>query len=64
MTIKGWVSSDGMSNGMEINDKTEVRRKVRNRRHFSIRLNVFFMLTFLLFSSLIVGNGFVKGGTI
>jgi hypothetical protein len=27
MTIKGWVSSDGMSNGMEINDKTEVRRK-------------------------------------
>jgi hypothetical protein len=27
MTIKGWVSSDGMSNGMEINDKTEVRKK-------------------------------------
>jgi hypothetical protein len=27
MTIKGWVSSDGMRNGMEINDKTEVRKK-------------------------------------
>ncbi|MBP1996276.1 hypothetical protein [Paenibacillus eucommiae] len=27
MTIKGWVSSDGMRNGMEINDKTKVRKK-------------------------------------
>ncbi|WP_254638889.1 penicillin-binding protein 2 [Cohnella sp. GbtcB17] len=47
---------------MEIDHKTEERMKkeVQNRRQFSIRLNVFFMVTFFLFSWLIVRLAYVQ----
>ena len=47
---------------MEIDNKTEELQKkvLRNRRQFSIRLNVFFMVTFFLFSWLIVRLAYVQ----
>ncbi|MFC5702898.1 peptidoglycan D,D-transpeptidase FtsI family protein [Cohnella faecalis] len=44
------------------NNKTEEaqKREIRNRRHFSFRLNVFFFATFFVFSLLIVRLAFLQ----
>lgn len=44
----------------EVKTEEQKKKEVRNRRHFSIRLNVFFMLTFLLFSMLIVRLAYLQ----
>jgi len=36
------------------------KREIRNRRHFSFRLNVFFFLTFFVFSVLIVRLAYLQ----
>ncbi|MCL6457972.1 MAG: penicillin-binding protein 2, partial [Gorillibacterium sp.] len=55
-----------MQNSSDLDDQTE-KREGKLRRHFSFRINIFFFVTFVMFSTLIIKLAyvqFVEGPTI